>query len=215
MDGPVGKPKEVRVDRENLPKQGQNQPDRVPKPRASCPFTGGPSAANRSFAGLILNNTPPALGNNSSLRLDLVPRKTHFCGRQSEGDLPVTGTRTRQPQSVSATRLPYETSSKNAHLRVPFRRYIQFSRKKGNGLQPCSSTTANVVVHVRSLLNPRQEKKPQNPYTWDPRRNCPAAPGIIGHPREREDPGSRTRPEDTDRCPPPNANSRRAWFRPG
>ena len=31
-----------------------------------------------------------------------------------------------------------------------------------NGIQPCSSTVANVVVHVRRLLNRRQAKKPQN-----------------------------------------------------
>jgi hypothetical protein len=52
------------------------------------------------------------LGNKDSLPLNLVPRKIHFCGRQNHGDSFVTGIRTRQPQSVSATRLPFETSSK-------------------------------------------------------------------------------------------------------
>ena len=90
----------------------QNQPGKAHEPRGPCFFSGYRSTINRSFAGLILNNTPPALGNNDSLKLNLVSRKTHFCGRQTNGDSFVPGNRTRQPQSVSATRLPFETSSK-------------------------------------------------------------------------------------------------------
>jgi len=130
IDGPVGKPKEVRVNSESLPKQGSNQPGKAVEPHRSCIFAGGRSATNRSFAGLILNNTPPALGNRNSLRLNLVSRKTHFCSRQSKGDSFVTETRMRQPQSVFATQLPSEMSQ-NAHLRVPSRRYLHSPAKYG------------------------------------------------------------------------------------
>ena len=91
----------------------QNQSGKAQEPRGPCFFSGRRSTINRSFAGLILNNTPPALGDNSSLRLNLVSRKIHWRGRQSQDNWFLTGTRMRrQPHSVSATQLPSETSSR-------------------------------------------------------------------------------------------------------
>ncbi len=155
----------MRVNRESLPQQGQNQPGKAIEPCRSCVFAGGRCATNRSFADLILNNTPPALGDQNLLRLNLVSRKTHFCSRLSKGDPFVTGTRTRQPQSVFATQLPSEMSPKRPFPRtIP--QVLTFSRRIRNGFQPCSSTTANVLGYVRSLLNHRQEKKRQNRGNW-------------------------------------------------
>jgi hypothetical protein len=163
----------------------QNQPGKARAPRGPCFFSGYRSTINRSFAGLIRNNTPPALGNNDSWKLNLVPRKTHFCGRPSNGDSCVTETRTRQPQSVSATRLPFETSSNTPISVYHLAGTLHSPARSGTVFQPCSSTTANVLVHVRSLLNPRQEKKRQNHYNWHRRRNGCAGiverPRIIGH----------------------------------
>ena len=168
----------MHVNRESLPKRGRNQPGKAIEPCRSCVFTGCRSAANRSFFDLILNNTPPALGDRNSPRLNLVSRKTHFGGRLQKGDLFVTGTRTRQPQSVFATQLPSEMSPK-----YPFPRTIPqvltFSRKIRNGYQPCSSTTANVLGYVRSLLNHRQEKKRQNRRNWHVFSDRPAAKRLA------------------------------------
>ena len=155
----------MRVNRESLPRQGRNQPGKAIEPCRSGLFTGCRSAINRSFVDPILNNTPPALGDRNSRRLNLISRKTHFCSRLNNGHLFVTGTRTRQPQSVFATQLPSEMSPKRPFPRtIP--QALTFSRKIWDGYQPCSSTTANVLGYVRSLLNHRQEKKRQNWCNW-------------------------------------------------
>ncbi len=140
---------------------------------------------NRSPAGLMLNNTPPALGNRDSLTLNLVPRKTHFGGRHSYGDSFVTGILTRQPQSVSATQLPFETSSNTPISVYHLAGTLPSPARSGTVFQSCSPTTANVLVHVRRLLNQRQEKKRQNHYNWHGRwTGCIRAvewSRIIGH----------------------------------
>jgi hypothetical protein len=157
------------------PRTRQNQSGRGQEPRGPCCFSGFRATINRSFAGPIRNNTPPALGNKDSLTLNLVSRETHFGGRPSKGDSFVTVIRTRQPQSVSATRLPFETSSNTPVSVYHLAGTLPSPARSGTVFQPCSSTTVNVLDYVRSLLNQRQEKKRQNHYNWHRRGNGPAA----------------------------------------
>ena len=61
-DGPVGKPKEVRVKRESLPKQGRNQPGKAKEPCRSCVFSRVPIRHKPKFCWSYPQQHPSGVG---------------------------------------------------------------------------------------------------------------------------------------------------------
>jgi hypothetical protein len=77
--------KEMLVKRDRLPAWVQNQLGRGKNPLASCSKTGCRLARKRNFADCILNNTPPAMGSNSSSKDNPVSLEIHFFRCRQEG----------------------------------------------------------------------------------------------------------------------------------
>lgn len=169
--------KEVLVKRDRLPAWVLNQLGKAKVPRASWSLTGCRLANNRSFTDLILKNTLVGWGSKNSSRLDPVSRQIHFCGRQKATDIALDLDAATSKCLCNFTAV--ETSS-DPPISQTDPVGVTFSPTGRDNSQPHSCAAASVIVHVRRLLNQRQEKKIQNRQDWHNR--CSDVWGIDPSP---------------------------------